>query len=184
MNVASSPGEGVSAWALVSASTEVSRWGLKCILKYWMWHKSFRTIFSFTSRWNERFVLGVHLLLVSFATLGRWSHMVRLLFILETLSKNEWIDSWIHWGALVTIICFSPSLFTTSSFSSPWYGPWPYHRSDCLLNSGFTFTLNTLSIRVKRQCCSASCWTCWASSSTSSPSRSTSPGLPSFGECP
>ena len=33
-NVASSPGEGVSAWALVSASTEVSRWGLKCILKH------------------------------------------------------------------------------------------------------------------------------------------------------
>ena len=27
VNVASSPGEGVSAWALVSASTEVSVWG-------------------------------------------------------------------------------------------------------------------------------------------------------------
>ena len=27
-NVASSPGEGVSAWALVSASTEVSPWGV------------------------------------------------------------------------------------------------------------------------------------------------------------
>ena len=28
-NVASSPGEGVSAWALVSASTEVSPWGFE-----------------------------------------------------------------------------------------------------------------------------------------------------------
>ena len=39
------------------------------------------------------------------------------------------------------------------------------------------------TIRVRRQCCFAWWWTCWASCSTSSPSPSTSPGLPSLGEC-
>merc|ERR1712223_1005318 len=49
-----------------------------------------QSVLGLWSRHRLRFVLGVHLLLVSFATLGRWSHMSLLVHYLVFLVSLIW----------------------------------------------------------------------------------------------